>query len=297
MSGHIRLPNITGKTPEEQAQQMKSYLTQLAGELNWALGNIQSAESAGYAQYRSSNKGGSADNTQQKAEDILKNFNEIKGLIIKSADIVNAYYDEINTRLEGLYVAQSEYGTFVEKTTAITTQNSKNTTTNYENIQLVTGSVTKAEQELSDSIRKTESSLGDQISETKDSLEKSIEDAEGRLKDLIGETSAILVEVQAHIKSGELDHDENGIPIYGVEVGQTNTVNGQEVFNRYARFTADRLSFYDAGGNELAYISGNKLYISNVEIKGRNNDGSFKIGGYVDTVTADGGVITKWEGT
>lgn len=33
----LKLPNITGGTPEEQIQQLKRYLYQLVQELNWAL--------------------------------------------------------------------------------------------------------------------------------------------------------------------------------------------------------------------------------------------------------------------
>jgi hypothetical protein len=68
-------------------------------------------------------------------------------------------------------------------------------------------------------------------------------------------------------------------------------VDGEEVFNKFARFTADRLSFYDQNDNEVAYVSDYKLYIRNVQITS-----SYQIGGYVDTVTADGGVVTKWVG-
>ena len=49
MSGNIRLPNITGRTTEEQLQQMKSYLIQAAGELNWALDNIAGGSSVSSA--------------------------------------------------------------------------------------------------------------------------------------------------------------------------------------------------------------------------------------------------------
>ena len=83
--------------------------------------------------------------------------------------------------------------------------------------------------------------------------------------------------------------DANGIPVYGLEVGQKNIVDGVEVFNKYARFTSDRLSFYDRNDTEVAYISDKKLYINNVEITG-----SYKIGRFVDTVLPDGGVVTKW---
>ena len=37
MTPKIRYPNITGKTSQEQLAQMKSYLHQLADQLNWAL--------------------------------------------------------------------------------------------------------------------------------------------------------------------------------------------------------------------------------------------------------------------
>jgi F0F1-type ATP synthase membrane subunit b/b' len=513
MSGNIRLPNITGKTVEEQAQQMKSYLSQLAGELNWALGNMPSSGvggsgGAGYTPYRTANQGGSAVNPQQKTEEILQNFNDIKGLIIKSADIVNAYYEEINTRLEGLYVAQSEYGTFVEQTNATITQNSTGITQNYSNLQLVTGRVDQAETDivttredltglieqteqslqgaiaqteedlqksiadtdaalkqtinntdaslrqvisqteqslqgtvsqtdsdlrgvieakdkelrgvisqvdadlqqvvsdtearlagtvneteaalqqtinqakqdmltdidsaeqrmsqsissveqnlttdisdtrkalegsiattettlqgnidntktvLGQNIANTESSLaanintaksdlkddidnakkdlngsiaaaqetlGGKISDAKEELEGSIEDAESRLQGKIDSVKEILVEVQAYIKSGLLDYDDStGIPIYGVEVGQTNEVNGEEVFNKYARFTSDRLSFFDQNGQEVAYISDRKLFIKHAEITD-----SLAIGGFVDTVMANKSIVTKWVG-
>ena len=63
------------------------------------------------------------------------------------------------------------------------------------------------------------------------------------------------------------------------------------MFNKYARFTSDRLTFYDKNNTEVAYISDYKLYIRNVEITETS-----KIGGFVDTVTANGGIVTKWVG-
>ena len=334
MSGNIRLPNITGSTPQEQLLQIKSYLSQMAGELNWALDNLPgggNSGGAGYVPYRAAGQIGASGNPQQKAEEVLQNFNDLKGLIIKSADIVNAYYEEINTRLEGLYVAQSEYGTFVEKTNATITQNSTGITQNYENLQLVTKRVTSAEgsitstkdalstsiadteialqgnidsvekdlsknindakSDLATSIANTESSLNTNIDSAKQDLKGSIQDAEERLKGKIDSITAILVEVQGYIKSGLLYYDDNGIPIYGVEVGQTNEVNGEEVYNQYARFTSNRLSFFDQNGREVAYISDRKLFIKNAEITE-----SLTVGGFVDTVMENKSVVTKWVG-
>ena len=41
MTPKIRYPNITGKHPEQQLAQMKSYLHQLADQLNWAFAVLE----------------------------------------------------------------------------------------------------------------------------------------------------------------------------------------------------------------------------------------------------------------
>lgn len=101
-----------------------------------------------------------------------------------------------------------------------------------------------------------------------------------------------VIEVSANIKSGLLYYDEDGVPVYGMEIGQKTKLDGEEVFDKFARFTSDRLSFYDQNDNEVAYISDRKLYITHVEVRG-----SFSMGGFVDTVMADGSIVTKWVGT
>lgn len=100
-----------------------------------------------------------------------------------------------------------------------------------------------------------------------------------------------LIEVSANIRSGLLDTDDNGVPVYGVEVGQRTKLDGEEVFDKFARFTSDRLSFFDQNDNEVAYISDRKLYITHVEVTG-----TFSMGGFVDTVLADKSIVTKWVG-
>lgn len=98
-----------------------------------------------------------------------------------------------------------------------------------------------------------------------------------------------LIEVSANIKSGVLYYDDNGVPVYGVEIGQRTKLDGVEVFDKFARLTSERLSFYDQNDNEVAYISDRKLYITHVEISG-----SFRMGGFIDTVLSDGSIVTKW---
>lgn len=75
-----------------------------------------------------------------------------------------------------------------------------------------------------------------------------------------------MIEVAARLRTGLLYYNEEGVPVYGLEIGQRNEVMGEEVFHKYARFTADRLSFYDRNGAEVAYIGDYKLFITAAEI-------------------------------
>ncbi len=104
------------------------------------------------------------------------------------------------------------------------------------------------------------------------------------IREITGDERTLVV--NGRIRSGLL---ENTTPaVYGVEVGQTVNFNGTEKFSGYARFTADRLSFYD-GDVEVAYLSNNKLYITNAEILS-----SLKIGGY--RISASSGLAFNWVG-
>ena len=239
----LRYPNINGTTEREMLSQIKNFLYQHIEQLQWALNSMGTTDNTGIVTPTPK----SLTPTTQTHANAEATFGSIKALIIKSADIVNAYYDEINKKLASEYVAQSDFGTFTQQSTQSIAQNS-----------------TYIEQFFSD-------------------LQQITTDIEN--------LSFTLAEVNAHIRSGKLYEDDNGLPVYGLEIGQVNHIDGKEVFNKFARFTADRLSFYDLNGVEVAYISDYRLYIYNVEITG-----IYKIGGYVDTVTANGGVITKWVG-
>jgi hypothetical protein len=241
MSFELRFPNITAQDEKGQLIQMRSYMHQLVEQLQWALNDLSSTASGCVV-------AASAPKSQASAPakvDAEATFNAVKSLIIKSADIVTAYYDEINRRLEGLYVAESDFGAFAEQTSQDILQTSTGIETLYTNIQTI----------LTD----------------------------------IESISHTIIETNAHINSGLLYYDEDGIPIYGLEIGQRNTVDGVEVFNKYARFTSDRLSFYDQNDTEVAYISDYKLYITNAVIRN-----SLKIGGYM--LDTSNGLAFKWEG-
>ena len=243
MSYNFRLPNITATTPEGKLQQMQSFLYQTVEQLNWAMNTMQTGAAAGGAAVQSVAGG----NSSQEQTDSLATFNDIKSLIIKSAEIVNSYYETISARLAGEYVAQSDFGTYTELTE-----------------QQILANSTAIDQVFTN-------------------LQQIITDIEGM--------SHTLIEVNAHIRSGILYYDEKGVPVYGVEIGQKTQIDGEEVFNQFARFTAEKLSFFDSNGVEVAYISDQKLYISHVEVTG-----TFTQGGFIDITLPDKSVVTKWIG-
>lgn len=235
MSIDIRLPNINGRTDSEQLAQIRSYLYQFASQLQWALGAVEAGNG-------SSNVPQQTTSGTTAKEDPVSNFNQFKGLIIKSADIVNAYYEKIDEllKLSGEYTAHGEFGTFVEET----------------------------RNELSATNAKIEQNITDL---------QSIYDENGHIK------AELLVE--GHIFSGIIEYAKDGEAIVGIEIGQTTTVDGVETFNKFARFTAERLEFYDAmvQNEPVAYISNYMLVITNAWVKG-----SLKIGSGFEFDTSNG---------
>lgn len=287
----IRLPNITGTTEREQLLQMKSYLFQLAEQLQWALKNVDTSNNTVVVTPTPK----SLLSSSQTTASAEATFGSIKALIIKSADIVNSYYEEINKKLVGEYEALSDFGTFKETVTHDITQSATridNAFTNIQSIESNLQDVDASVEEVKTGIGSNLQVLNEEIGElntalidTKDSIDSDIQG----IKDEIESIEYSLVEVNANIRSGLLYYDDDDIPVYGLEIGQKTMVDGEEVFNKFARFTADRLSFYDRNGIEVAYISDYRLYIYNVEITG-----IFKMGGLVDTVMSSGDVVTKW---
>ena len=82
-----------------------------------------------------------------------------------------------------------------------------------------------------------------------------------QLTSAVAELDSGLRAVSATIRTGELADG-----VYGVEIGQQEGENGIIRFRRYARLTADRLSFYDSNQVEVAYISDRKLHVTAAQV-------------------------------
>ena len=235
----LRRPNITGKTAEEKLSQIHSYLYQFVEQLEWAFGNLSENSTVSTSE---SEKVASA-----KDVDInpAKTFNAIKSLIIRSADIVDAYYKEMDGRFAGEYVSEREFGTYSEFNDRAVQRN------------------------------------GAEISRMVEEISKTASDLE--------EISEMLSAAGTYIRSGVLEYDRSGFPVYGIEIGQRDVFDGVETFSKHARFSADRISFYGKNDTEIAYISDYKLNVIDAEIKG-----ALTLGGY-EIDTSDG-LVFRWKG-
>lgn len=274
----IRLPSITATTEREQLAQMKSYLFQLAEQLQWALQNVDTSNNTVEVAPTTKSLPSSAQ-TPVSAE---TTFGSLKALIIKSADIVNAYYDEISKRLEGEYNALSEFGEYKEQTSQTIFENSQFVDREFSNVQTI---ITNTKESFGDRIGELSGEIGD-IDSKVDGVKTDLSNDIDNVKNGLSTVNTSIAEIKASIKTGKID-EKDGLPIFGVEVWQTNIVDGKEVSNKCARFTAGRLSFYDNNGYEVAYISDYKLYITHAEVTGTLTIGSY----LVDTTN---GLAFKW---
>jgi hypothetical protein len=257
MSIDIRLPNINGRTEAEQLVQIRSYLYQFAEQLQWALNTME--------------KSNSSDNIviQDAVGNVLKEskeaiaydtFNSIKNLIIKSADIVEAYYEEIDKMIElnGRYVAQADFGE---------------------------GGVAKYIKDTNMSISATSEYVEQQFTKT-ETIEGVEEVSEYSLKDF----DSRIRKQEGTIRSGNvrttLTTDGETI---GIEIGEMDTINGVAK-SRYATFSAAGIELYDGSPDTppVAYISKNKIYITSAEFIGNVKMNKYKL-------DLSNGIAFKWE--
>ena len=187
----IRPPQLTGGTPQQQLGQLQRYLTALAQQLQFAFDAVQ---------------GGSPETAaaplppRQQEQQRQETLRQLKALILKSAQVTQVLEQQVGKRLEGKYVAVSQFGTYCQETSQTLEANSR---------------------ELGSAVR----------------------------------------EVNASIRTGEIADG-----IYGVEIGQQEREDGIIRFRRYARLTAEKLSFYDSNEIEVAYVSNRRLYVTAAEI-------------------------------
>ena len=130
----IPLPRQITGSGQEQLRQIQSYLFRLSQELELALGTVdkQLLTLRDTAAQTERTVQAVSESQNPKAQ-----FSSLKALIIKSADIVNAYYEEISRKLSGEYAAQSDFGAFRQETRQEIRENSQEITRAFSNMQVI----------------------------------------------------------------------------------------------------------------------------------------------------------------
>lgn len=96
------------------------------------------------------------------------------------------------------------------------------------------------------------------------------ESGDGRLDNLESDVET----TNAYIKRGLLGyHERLKKDVYGIAVGQTDD---EGTYKKYAWFIGEGLCLFDENGNEKAYISQNKLYITDAVFLGDAQFGGYK---------------------
>lgn len=120
----IRLPELSGGTEAEQLRRIQSYLYTLAQQLQFAFDTVSQEQTASAQGTR----------TAEKTEAPM-NFAAIKALILKSAQLTEHFQQEVEKHLTGLYVAQSQFGTFRQETEQRISANSQSIQQKFSNLQ------------------------------------------------------------------------------------------------------------------------------------------------------------------
>ena len=102
------MPGIPAGDLQQQIRQQYAYLFQLAQALNRALEQLEET--------RSERKQSAAQAAREQEERSQQTAAGLKSLIVKTAETVSRQMEQMKTELRGEYVAVSDFGTYLEKT-------------------------------------------------------------------------------------------------------------------------------------------------------------------------------------
>ena len=245
------MPASPAGSLRQQVMQQYAYLFQMAQQLNLALEQLEQAES-GTVRAAVAASGGAAGGTKLAAAD--RQYQKLRSMIVKTADQVRHTREELTARLQEEYVAVSDFGSHVASLSAYLEANPEAVTQYY-------------------------SFFSD--------LKADVEAVDAAFRHY-------KVDTEGYIRTGIVSYD-GAVPVYGVAVGQDlvcREVDGEQVVeqnNFRAVFTATRLSFWQ-DATEVAYVSNNRLYITNITVLGGIAIGDWSV------EAAESGLAFRWIG-
>lgn len=252
MSIKIETPPVLSGAADAQLRQVYAYLFRLSEHLNVALQEVGGASDAAAASVR---HGSAAHNSAASAS---KSYNELRALVVNTAEIIRSEMDLLETQLQADYEAiSSQWGTFQESIHTTVTETAREVVREYD---------------------------------YDSSLETLQQQAAG--------FEAYRVRSEGFIRQGFIEYDSSGAPVLGIAIGQglkgtAVTIDGVEYeqfdsVQSCAFYTAEKVSFR-INGQEVAYVSNRKLYIGDVEVTG-----SVTLNQWL--LTSAGGFVIKWIG-
>lgn len=140
MPVEIRLPELSGGSTESQLHSIRNYLFTLAQQLQIAFDGVSQMQTEIRSQVQTGNA----------PEEKTANFASVKALILKSAEITRHFQQEVEKSLRGLYVAQSQFGTYQEETEQRITANSQSIQQEFSNLQRLESAVSGLEQAITE---------------------------------------------------------------------------------------------------------------------------------------------------
>lgn len=244
------MPGVPAGTVQQQIRQQYTYLFQLAQSLNRALEQIEGGQAA---RAQTAEKSGAPDEKSGQTAAGLKS------LIVKTANTVSRELEQMKSELRGEYVAVSDFGTYLERTS----------------------------QEIEEDPTKITRYF------------KFAADIQADVDKVGADFSAYKTDVQGYIRQGIVGYDGVtpiiGIAIgQDIRTTQTGVETEQGVFDvidkrsNMSVWTTEKLSFY-IGGQEAAYFSNGKLTVAQIATDRLTGAGKWDI-------SFTGGVKFKWIG-
>ena len=94
---------------------------------------------------------------------------------------------------------------------------------------------------------------------------------------------------KAYMRVGLLG-TEDGLDVYGLEIGQNVAADGKEIFSKFMRLSSGKLRFYNGDGSLAAEASGDRFLCPVLEAR------KLYLGGFSFLPRTNGNLSVRWMG-
>lgn len=253
----IETPPVLTGSPEEQLRAVYAYLFRMSENLNVALGELDGSTGGGSLHFSSAAGASSGSGTDGGSIAYAKTYNELRALIVNTAEVIRSEMDVLETQLNGEYSALSsqwgEYRESIESKITATANDIIQQLDYQGQLDALSGEFSRYKIQASGYIK------------------SGFVDYDENGVPIIG------VAIGQNLKSVTVTLPD-GTELERIDAAQN-----------CAFYTADKL-YFRVNGQEAAYLTNNKLYIRNAEITGKT-----VLGGKWELSTHNGFAI-KWIG-